>query len=72
MSDERMSLVCAPDGRVVIVMSTHMRGKDRLVLQACRCRVCPRCSAFRSRYTTEHHRRRRNIGTRLVPARITR
>jgi len=52
MSDERMSLVCAPDGRVLIVMSPHMRGKDRLVLQACRCRVCPRCSAFRSRYTT--------------------
>jgi len=32
-------LLCAPDGRVVIVMPTHMRGKDRLVLQACRCRV---------------------------------
>ncbi len=24
-------LLCAPDGQVVIVMSTHMRGKDRLV-----------------------------------------
>jgi hypothetical protein len=52
----------APDGRVVIVVSTHMRGKDRLVLQACRCRV-PALLRVCSCHTTANH----GIDARLVP-----